>query len=88
MEVVYDAAGRRSAMLPDLWRHRELLSRLVVRNLKMRYQRSVLGFVWTLLNPLVTIAILVIVFHYIIRIGVADYWAFLVSGYFAWVFLQ
>ena len=88
MEIVYDAAGGRPPMLPDLWRHRELLSRLVVRNLKMRYQRSVLGFVWTLLNPLATIVILVMVFHYIIRIGVAEYWAFLVSGYFAWVFLQ
>jgi len=88
VEIVYDAAGRRPPMLPDLWRHRELLSRLVARNLKMRYQRSVLGFVWTLLNPLATIAILVMVFHYIIRIGVAEYWAFLVSGYFAWVFLQ
>jgi ABC-type polysaccharide/polyol phosphate export permease len=58
-----------------------------VRNLKVRYQRSVLGFLWALLNPLVTIAILVAVFGYIVRIGVPDYWAFLVSGYFAWVFL-
>ena len=62
--------------------------RLVSRNLKMRYQRSVLGFLWALLNPLVTILILVGVFRYVIRIGVADYWAFLVSGYFVWVFVQ
>lgn len=88
VETVYDAAGHRSPVLPDLWRHRELLSRLVVRNLKMRYQRSALGFLWTLLNPLATIVILVAVFRYIIRIGVPDYWAFLVSGYFAWVFIQ
>jgi lipopolysaccharide transport system permease protein len=75
-------------VLPELWRHRELLTRLVSRNLKMRYQRSVLGFLWALLNPLVTILILVGVFRYVIRIGVADYWAFLVSGYFVWVFVQ
>jgi ABC-type polysaccharide/polyol phosphate export permease len=63
------------------------LRHLLIRNLKVRYQRSALGFLWALLNPLATIAILVTVFSYIIRIGVPDYWAFLVSGYFAWVFL-
>src|SRR5688500_1788580 len=87
-EIVYEPKGRNLAVLPEIWRHRELLARLVVRNLKMRYQRSVLGFLWALLNPLATIAILVGVFHYVIHIGVADYWAFLISGYFAWVFLQ
>lgn len=71
----------------EAWEFRELLRRLLVRNLKVRYQRSVLGFVWALLNPLATITILVAVFSYIIRIGVPHYWAFLVSGYFAWVFL-
>ena len=88
MEIVYDAAGGRTSAWREVWTHRELLSRLVVRNLKMRYQRSVLGFLWALLNPLATIVILVGVFHYVIRIGVDDYWAFLISGYFAWVFLQ
>jgi ABC-2 type transport system permease protein len=88
VEIVYDAAGRQSSVLADVWAHRELLARLVVRNLKMRYQRSALGFLWALLNPLATIAILVAVFHYVIRIGVDDYWAFLISGYFAWVFVQ
>ncbi len=68
------------------WTFHELLRQLVVRNLKVRYQRSVLGFLWALLNPLATIAILVMVFSQIIRIGVPSYWAFLVSGYFAWVF--
>ena len=85
---MYDAGGRLAPVLPELWRHRELLARLVSRNLKMRYQRSALGFLWALLNPLVTILILVGVFRYVIRIGVTDYWAFLISGYFAWVFLQ
>ena len=60
MEIVYDAAGGRPPMLPDLWRHRELLSRLVVRNLKMRYQRSMLGFFWTLLNPLLMMIVLTV----------------------------
>ncbi|MBL8960348.1 MAG: ABC transporter permease [Gemmatimonadetes bacterium] len=59
----------------------------MARNLTIRYQRTFLGFVWALLNPLVTIAILVSVFGFVLRVGVADYWMFLVSGYFAWIFV-
>lgn len=69
-----------------VWQSRELLRALVARNLKMRYKRSVLGFVWALLNPLFTVVILVAVFTYVFRLAVEDYWAFLLSGYFAWVF--
>jgi lipopolysaccharide transport system permease protein len=54
----------------------------------VKYQRSWLGFVWTLLNPLVTIGVLVTVFSYVVRISIAHYWAFLISGYFAWNFFS
>lgn len=77
-----------SRLPAEVWSYRELLRRLAVRNLKVRYQRSVLGFAWALLNPLLTILILVAVFGSIIRIAVDGYWAFLVSGYFAWVFVM
>jgi ABC-type polysaccharide/polyol phosphate export permease len=72
--------------LRENWAFRGLARALVRRNLKVRYQRSVIGFAWTLLNPTITIAILVLVFQHFLRIDVPDYWAFLVSGYFAWVF--
>lgn len=72
--------------LAEIWEFRGLARSLVRRNIKVRYQRSVIGFAWTLLNPLITIAILVLVFQQFLRIGVEAYWAFLVSGYFAWVF--
>ena len=75
------------ASFVDLWNYRELLRRLVIRNLHVRYQRSALGFLWALLNPLLTIVLLVGVFGLIIRIAVPSYWAFLLSGYFAWVFI-
>jgi lipopolysaccharide transport system permease protein len=63
-----------------------LLWALVSRNLKIRYQRSALGIAWALLNPLLTILCLVVVFRYVLRIQIENYWAFLLSGYFAWVF--
>jgi ABC-type polysaccharide/polyol phosphate export permease len=83
-------AGRDSLVknaVAEVWLHRELLRALVSRNLKMRYQRSVIGFAWALLNPLFTVLILVTVFRVVLRIDVESYWAFLISGYFAWVFV-
>ena len=85
--VRVNAAGR-SAPLADVWRYRGMLRSLVVRNLKVKYQRSALGFVWTFLNPLLTVGILAAVFSRVVRIPIPDYWAFLVSGYFTWNFMQ
>lgn len=69
---------------PAAWR--ELVLHLVLRNLRVKYQRSFLGFVWTLLNPLLMVGVLYGVFGFVTRIQVADYWAFLLSGYFVWSF--
>jgi lipopolysaccharide transport system permease protein len=77
------ALGRMSGV----WRYRELLHSLVVRNLKVKYQRSLLGFVWTLVNPLFTVAVLGVVFSHVVRIPLPHYWAFLLSGYFVWNFM-
>jgi ABC-type polysaccharide/polyol phosphate export permease len=77
-----DAA--RPSRLAHVWRSRELLRELIIRNLKVKYQRSLLGFVWTFLNPLMTVGILVLVFSHVVRIPLSDYWAFVLSGYFVW----
>jgi lipopolysaccharide transport system permease protein len=81
------SSSSRTSPFRDVWRYRELLRSLVVRNLKVKYQRSVLGFVWTLLNPMLTIAVLTLVFSYVIKIRVPEYWAFVFSGYFVWNFM-
>jgi lipopolysaccharide transport system permease protein len=81
------SAVHASSPLGRLWRYRELLRGLVIRNLKVKYQRSLLGFVWTLVNPLLTVSILVLVFSHVVRIQVPQYWAFLLSGYFVWNFM-
>jgi ABC-type polysaccharide/polyol phosphate export permease len=69
------------------WEHRDLLLHLITRNLKVKYQRSVLGFLWTLLNPLLTIAIMLAVFGFVLRLEIPKYWAFLLSSYFVWNFI-
>jgi ABC-type polysaccharide/polyol phosphate export permease len=81
--VTPGSAMRRS---PAAWRG--LVLHLVLRHLRVKYQRSVLGFLWTLLNPLLTIGVLFAVFRFVVRIQVPHYWAFLLSGYFVWSFAQ
>ncbi|HPG29084.1 MAG TPA: ABC transporter permease, partial [Myxococcota bacterium] len=51
-----------------LLRYRELLWLLVVQTLALRYRRTALGFVWSLVSPVLTMAILAVVFHFVIRI--------------------
>jgi lipopolysaccharide transport system permease protein len=42
--------------LRELYRYRDLLAQLIARDLKVRYKNSVLGFFWSLLNPLLQVA--------------------------------
>ena len=61
----YDSAGRRTGMvaeLRELVRYRDLLTLLVSQITKNRYKRSALGVLWTLLNPLISMAVLTIAF--------------------------
>ena len=70
-----------------LSRHLDLLHVLVSTNLKVKYQRSALGFLWTLLQPALMALLLISVFSYIVRIPMTNYWAFLISGYMVWNFI-
>lgn len=65
-----------------------LLVTLVRHHLLLKYGNSMLGVVWALLGPLGNVLVLVLVFGYVVRIPLERYWAFLLSGYFAWVFVQ
>jgi ABC-type polysaccharide/polyol phosphate export permease len=69
-------------------RYHPLFLELVRRNVKVRYVQSVLGLYWALINPLVTTAVLSIVFSVIIRAQVegAPYFLFLLAGLLGWNF--
>jgi ABC-type polysaccharide/polyol phosphate export permease len=74
-----------------LWRQRALVAVLVRRELNARYRASVLGFVWSLLNPLLLLAVYAVVFTYIFdpRFPGGDpYPLFLFSGLLPWLFFS
>ncbi len=79
------------AALRLLWRQRALVAVLVRRELDARYRASVLGFFWSLLNPLLLLAVYAVVFTYIFspRFPGADpYPLFLFSGLLPWLFFS
>lgn len=72
----------------ELTRFWPVVQNLVVQELKVRYQRSFLGFVWTLLNPLLMLATLGFVFSHMFKIAGENYPVFLFAGMVPWGFLQ
>ena len=78
-------------MLRLLWRQRALVSVLVRRDLNARYRASTLGFFWSLLNPLLLLAVYAVVFTYIFQPrfpGGDPYPLFLFSGLLPWLFFS
>jgi lipopolysaccharide transport system permease protein len=63
---------------------RDLLRELVVRDMKLRYEGSMLGMLWALVNPLAQLLVFVIVFKHVIRLEIPNYPLFVFSGVLAW----
>lgn len=64
----------------DMYRYREYLKQSVARDLRRRYKRSVLGYVWSMLNPLLMMIILAVVFSSVMRQNIENYAVFLFTG--------
>lgn len=64
--------------------YRELLGNLTRKELKVKYKNSVLGFLWSLLNPLLYLIVFSLVFQEILRAEVPLFGVFLLSGLVAW----
>jgi ABC-2 type transport system permease protein len=66
---------------------RQVLWTLVIRDLRVRYSRSVLGYLWTVLDPLLMSCIYFVVFVFIFKresVGHSPYFLFLVIGLLSW----
>lgn len=66
----------------------DLLHELVLRDLKLRYRRSALGLLWTLLNPLAQLLVLNLVFRRVLPLNIPNYSLFLFTGLLAWNWFQ
>jgi len=73
-------------LFTDLHRHRELIWALALKELKLRYKRSVLGFLWALLNPALLMLVLTVVFANLMVFKTPHYAIFLLTVLLPWTF--
>src|SRR5438067_8464950 len=57
----------------DIWIYRELLLGLVRKELKVKYKNSVLGFLWSMLNPATSLIVYYVVFQLILKAGIPQF---------------
>jgi len=74
--------------LRTLCLYRELLITLVIRDLKDRYKNSVVGFLWSFITPLMTVAVLTFAFTFVMGIRIHNYGAYIFSTILAFTFFQ
>jgi lipopolysaccharide transport system permease protein len=75
-------------LVGQTYRYRELIWALALKELKIRYKRSVLGFLWALLNPALLMLVLTLVFSTIMRFPIPHYAIFLLSVLLPWTFFS
>lgn len=74
--------------IKELYAYREMIFSLVKRDLKGRYKGSVLGFLWTFLNPLFQLVVYTMVFSVIMKTGIKDYYLYLFVALIPWIFFS
>lgn len=72
------------AQAAELIQYRSLVLNLVSKDLKVRYKNSVLGFMWSLLNPLLMMLVFTFVFTQLLGETIADFPVFVLTGLLAW----
>lgn len=68
------------SLLNAFYKYRFLLSQLVSRDFKVRYKRSILGVLWSFINPLLTMLVQFVVFSTIFKSGIKNYIVYLLIG--------
>jgi lipopolysaccharide transport system permease protein len=75
-------------MIRELVRYRALIRNLVATDLKLKYRDSALGFLWSLLNPLLLLVVYTLAIKHIMRIQMEHYTYFLLVGLLPWTFFS
>lgn len=63
-----------------LFNYRFLLKELIIRDIKLKYRRSFLGYIWSILNPLMMMMVLVVIFSNLFRFNIPNYPMYLITG--------
>ena len=78
---------RMSIRLQILFKYKDLIKQLVFKDIKLKYRRSFLGYVWSVLNPLMVMLVMYVVFSQMFRFDLPNYPAYLIIGQSLFTFM-
>ena len=73
-----------STLLEEIWKRRSLIILLAFNDVKARYRSSILGFLWSFLEPLLMLGVLYLVFTNIFKNSIENYPIYLLLGLVIW----
>ena len=79
--------GKTIARLQGLYKYRDLVRQLVMKDIKLKYRRSFLGYLWSVLNPLMVMVVMYLVFSHMFRFDVKNYPSYLIIGQTLFTFM-
>ena len=74
------------SLFKELYKYRYLIVELVTRDIKKKYRRSILGVLWSLLNPLFIMIITAMIFSHLFRFDIENYPLYLLCGQIIFTF--
>ena len=75
-------------IITNIWNYRHLTLKLAISDFKLRYKNSILGFFWSLVEPLLMLIVLYIIFSFFMKMNVENYQLFLLTGIISWNMLS
>jgi len=72
----------------EIIEYKELIKNFVIRDLKARYKGYVLGYLWSWLEPLITMLIFIFIFDIILKIKIENFPVYFLSGSIPWLFFS
>ena len=75
-------------LFSDIYKYRQMIFSLVHKELRGRYKGSILGFLWTFVNPLLQLIVYTFVFSIIMRQNIEKYYLFLFVALVPWIFFS
>lgn len=72
----------------NFWKYKDLMIQLVSRDIKLKYRRSFLGYVWSILNPLLIMCVMTVVFSKMFKRNIENYPVYLFCGQLLFNFMN
>ncbi len=82
----FDETDHLVGRLREVFSYRELIWNLVLRDLKARYKNSVLGYLWSLVNPLLMMGVFTVLFKFLLKSPIPNFPVFIIVGLLPWNF--